>query len=176
MKRTIIVFIMIGMIGAIGVSALLLLHSFNDPFREKEIHTSDDHTTEAEKESSGENMEKRKLVLKIKNKSYTATLNDNSSVDALVEQLKQGSLTITMHDYAKMEKVGSIGFYLPENNENIHTEPGDLILYQGNSFVIYYDENQWELTRLGKLDEVSQEELKKILGAGDVTVELSLAE
>lgn len=75
-----------------------------------------------------------------------------------------------------MEKVGSLGQDLPVNDEQITTEAGDLILYQGNSFVIYYAPNTWNFTRLGKINGVSAEELQDILGEGDVTVTLSLAE
>lgn len=75
-----------------------------------------------------------------------------------------------------MEKVGSLGQDLPTNDEQITTEAGDLILYQGNSFVIYYAPNSWNFTRLGKINDVTAEELQEILGEGDVTVTLSLAE
>lgn len=37
-----------------------------------------------------------------------------------------------------MEKVGSLGFSLPRNDEFINAEAGNFILYQGNSFVIYF--------------------------------------
>jgi hypothetical protein len=79
-----------------------------------------------------------------------------------------------MRDYGNMEKVGSLGTSLPRNDEQITTEPGDLILYQGSAFVIYYAPNSWNFTRLGKINGVTQEELKEILGTGDVEVTLSL--
>lgn len=81
-----------------------------------------------------------------------------------------------MQDYGDMEKVGSLGQDLPTNDEQITTEAGDLILYQGNSFVIYYAPNSWNFTRLGKINDVTAEELWEILGESDVTVTLSLAE
>ena len=90
--------------------------------------------------------------------------------------LSAGPLEIDMQDYGDMEKVGSLGQDLPVNDEQITTEAGDLILYQGNSFVIYYASNTWNFTRLGKINGVSAEELQDILGEGDVTVTLSLAE
>ena len=121
-----------------------------------------------------QNNENTKLKLNINNHELTATLYDNSSVDALVEALSEGPITINMSDYADMEKVGPLGMSLPQNNENINTEAGDLILYQGNSFVIYYSINSWSLTRLGKIDNVTEEELIEILGDGDVTVTLSI--
>lgn len=122
----------------------------------------------------GESMEMNKINLSVNNRNLTATLNDNSSAKALIEELKKGSIVINMSDYASMEKVGTLGFNLPKNDENITTDAGDLILYQGNSFVIYYDKNNWSLTRLGKIDNISASELKSILGSEDVTVILSL--
>lgn len=104
----------------------------------------------------------------------TATLVQNSSTEALLEMLSEGPVTINMNDYASMEKVGPFPKSLPRNDELISTEAGDLILYQGNSFVIYYDTNSWNFTRLGKIDNVTQQELKEILGSGSVTAVLSL--
>lgn len=104
----------------------------------------------------------------------TATLVQNSSTEALLEMLSEGPVTINMNDYASMEKVGPFPKSLPRNDEQISTEAGDLILYQGNSFVIYYDTNSWNFTRLGKIDNVTQQELKEILGSGSVTAVLSL--
>lgn len=40
--------------------------------------------------------------------------------------------------------------------------------------MIYYDTNSWNFTRLGKVDGVSQAELKAALGRDGVTVRLSL--
>ncbi|MCG6189501.1 cyclophilin-like fold protein [Maribellus maritimus] len=106
----------------------------------------------------------------------TATLVENSSASALIELLKNNSLTIEMRDYGNMEKVGSIGTTLPRNDEQITTEPGDIILYQGNALVIYYAPNSWNFTRLGKIDNINQEDLKASLGDGDVTVTLTLSD
>lgn len=95
-----------------------------------------------------------------------------------MKQLAQGSVDIRMDDYGDMEKVGSLGFSLPRNDRQTTTAPGDLILYQGNSFVIYYDTNSWNFTRLGKVDGVSSrnEMLDLLGGKGEVTITLSLAE
>ena len=54
-------------------------------------------------------------------------------------------------------------------------EPGDIILYQGNSIAVYYDENTWNFTRLGKVQGVTNEELRGILGEGDVEIAFSLS-
>lgn len=79
-----------------------------------------------------------------------------------------------MSDYGNMEKVGPIGQSLPRNDEHITTSPGDLILYQGSNLVIYYATNTYTFTRLGRIDNVEEDELRTALGEGSVTVTLSL--
>ena len=115
-----------------------------------------------------------KLFIAIGDTTLTATMEDNSSVEALLELIKDKPLTINMRDYGNMEKVGDIGTNLPRNDEQITTEPGDLILFQGNSFVIYYAPNSWNFTRLGKIDGATKDNLIEIMGNGDVSVTLSL--
>lgn len=119
--------------------------------------------------------EEGKVKITAGNTDFYAELEDNSSAQALREMLLEGPLTIRMHDYGDMEKVGPLGKSLPVNDENITTGPGDLILYQGNSLVIYYDTNTWNFTRLGKIDGVTKQELLAAFGNGDVTVTLSLS-
>lgn len=139
-------------------------------------------TTETEEEhdpdDESENMENKTLQITVQGRSFTATLVENSSTAALVERLSAGDIDIRMEDYGDMEKVGTLSFSLPRNDEQMATSPGDLILYQGNSLVIYYDTNAWRLTRLGKVDGVtSREQMLALLGGkGAVTVTLSLKE
>ncbi|MFC0877777.1 cyclophilin-like fold protein [Saccharicrinis sp. FJH2] len=127
--------------------------------------------------ATGISAQQTMIKLTVNNTSeLTATLVDNSSTAALIELLKDKPLTIEMHDYGSMEKVGSIGTSLPRNDEQITTEPGDIILYQGSALVIYYAPNSWNFTRLGKINNITQQELKAVLGEGDVSVKLELAD
>ena len=114
------------------------------------------------------------IKIEVNGKVLNVKMEDNSSTKALVEKLKQGSITVDTQDYGNFEKVGSLGFSLPTNDEKITTEYGDLILYQGNQITLYYDTNTWTFTKLGKVQNVSKEELKEILGIGDVTLTFSL--
>ncbi len=114
------------------------------------------------------------LYLQIGGTALTATLADNSSSEALRNLLKNGPLTIDMSDYGNFEKAGPLGATLPRNDEQITTSAGDIILYQGDKITIYYAQNTWNFTRLGKIDGVTAEELKEILGPGNVSVTLSL--
>lgn len=120
-------------------------------------------------------MTENQITIKVgKKATLTATLADNSSASALTDLLKRGSVTVDMHDYANMEKVGSLPQSLPRNDTYFTTGPGDLVLYLGNQFVIYYDTNAYNFTRLGKINgNFSGAQLKSILGDGNVTVTLS---
>ena len=109
------------------------------------------------------------------NHTLTATLADNSSAKAFAELLSKGPVTVDMQDYGNFEKVGDLPSSLPRNDTSITTEPGDIILYQGNKITIYYNTNSWSFTRLGKVEGVTQAELKKILGKGNVTAVFTLA-
>ena len=123
------------------------------------------------------NME-QKLYLTIGGVTKTATLVNNTSTEALVEQLKNGDITYEAHDYGNFEKVGPLGYTFPQNNEQINTVPGDLILYQGSNLCIYYDTNSWNFTRIGKLDNMTQADIKTWVNAGgdNVSVTLSISE
>ena len=125
------------------------------------------------------NMESNTIKLTIEGgKTFTATLEHNSSAKALREQLAKGDITLEMNDYGDMEKVGSLGINLPRNDRQTTTGPGDIILYLGNNLVIYYDTNSWNFTRIGKVNGVgSRKEMLELLGgAGKISVTLSLGE
>ena len=79
-----------------------------------------------------------------------------------------------MHDYGSFEKVGDLPWSLPTNDVEITTEPGDIILYQGNKITIYYDKNTWNSTMLGHIPDVDAAELRQVLGDGNVTAEFSV--
>lgn len=136
------------------------------------------HTELQPAEPAGENTEQEitgmKMKVQVGDTVFMATLAENSSVDALKELMADGPLTLEMSDYAGMEKNADLGTALPQNNEQMDTQAGDIILYQGRTFVIYYDTNSWSLTPIGKIDNVDAKELREALGTGDVTVTLSL--
>ena len=101
---------------------------------------------------------------------------ENTTVDALRELLARvGPITLDMSDYAGFEKGAPLPETLPENNEPMNTDAGDIILYRGTQFVIYYDQNSWSLTPLGKITGLTKAELQELLGTGNVTAVLALS-
>ena len=112
------------------------------------------------------------MTLKIGERKVPVTWEDNASVEEL-KKLAANGLTIKMSKYGGFEQVGSIGKNITSNDKQTKTAPGDIVLYAGNSLVVFYGSNSWAYTRLGKIN-MSKNELKDLLGKGNVTVTLTL--
>lgn len=115
-----------------------------------------------------------KMNVQIGGSTFAATLEENEAVDALVDMMEQGPVTIRMSDYSGFEKVGPLGTSLPASNQQTTTQAGDIVLYQGNQIVMFYGSNSWSYTRLGHIDDLTGWE--EALGSGDVTVTFSFEE
>jgi len=114
------------------------------------------------------------ITLTVAGKPLAVEWQDNASVDALRELLRNGPLTISLSMYGGFEQVGSLGANLPRNDVQTTTEPGDIVLYSGNQIVLFYGSNSWAYTRLGKITDMSKSELQVLLGTGNVTAVLAL--
>ena len=121
-----------------------------------------------------EELTEMKMTVQVGESTFTATLEENAAVDALVEMMEHGSVTIQMSDYAGFEKVGALGSSLPTSNRQTTTQAGDIVLYQGNQIVLFYGSNSWSYTRLGKIDDLTG--WTEALGGGDVSVTFSLGD
>lgn len=116
--------------------------------------------------------EESALKITVGDQEWLATFEDNSSAEEFRELLTQGPLTVEMEDYGGFEKVGPLGTTLTRNDTQITTQPGDVILYQGNQITIYYGTNSWSFTKLARINDPSG--LQEKLGSGTVSVTFSL--
>ena len=114
------------------------------------------------------------IKLKVNDAVFDVELENNSATQELMKTLKNGNVTINASDYGNFEKVGELGFSLPTNDENVNTAPGDIVLYQGNQISLFYDSHSWSYTKIGKIQNVDSNQLKNVLGSGDVKLTLSL--
>ena len=128
---------------------------------------SKDHiSTQTETDNaSGEEIEMR---LSIGGTAVPVTWESNASVEALKNLCP---LTIQMSMYGGFEQVGSIGQSIVRNDRQTDTHYGDIVLYSGNQIVIFYGSNSWAYTRLGHVN-LSQQEMRNLLGNGDVSITL----
>ncbi len=118
----------------------------------------------------GDQNSMNEFIIEVNNRELIVKAENNSSSNALLKILKEGNITVYAKDYNNFEKVGSLGFDLPLNDQQITTKPGDVILYQGNNICLYYDTNSWNFTKLGEVTNVDSNELKKILGDDNVSM------
>ena len=115
-----------------------------------------------------------KITVDVNGNKLTASLADSTAAKELAEKLKAGSVTVTLNEYGGFEKVGDLPWSLTKSDKQVSTEPGDIMLYQGDQMTIFYNSNSWSYTKLGHIENTTQEELKTVFGEGDVTVTFSL--
>lgn len=97
-----------------------------------------------------------KINLKLNNKTFSATLNDNETVRQLISKFP---MTIQMSDLHSNEKYKYLDSSLTTNSSIPRTiNAGDIKLYGDNCLVIFYKNfsNSYSYTDLGKIDNVSE--------------------
>ena len=112
------------------------------------------------------------MKLTINETEVPVTWEDNDSLRAIMDMISDQPLSIQMSMYGGFEQVGELGQSIIRDDRQITTSPGDIVLYAGNSIVVFYGSNSWAYTRLGHI-ELSEERLKDLLGNGDVAIVLS---
>ena len=116
--------------------------------------------------------ENTEMKLTINETEVPVTWEDNDSLRAIMDMISDQPLSIQMSMYGGFEQVGELGQSIIRDDRQITTSPGDIVLYAGNSIVVFYGSNSWAYTRLGHID-LSEERLKDLLGNGDVAIVLS---
>ena len=116
------------------------------------------------------------MYITIGEETHTVTMEDNVGTRALVAALQTDNITYVAHDYGNFEKVGYVGQSFPTADHQTTTSSGDIVLYNGDNICIFYGSNSWSYTRIGKLDNLSADEVRRFVkaGEGEVVVTLSL--
>ena len=117
----------------------------------------------------------QKMYLTIDGLTKTATLVDNSATQTLVAKLQEESVTVTLNSSGGFEIWGALGFSLPTSNEQVNAQPGDIVLYNGSNICMFYGTNSWSYTRLGKIEGLSESELRTFLKAGESNISVTLS-
>ena len=111
--------------------------------------------------------ERKDIMLKIDEIEVEVDWENNESVEELKKLAKNG-IIIQTHRYGGFEQVGEIGQSIVSNNIQMITEPGDIVLYAGSNIVVFYGSNSWSYTKLGKIKNKTNEELKNMLSKNNV--------
>ena len=116
-----------------------------------------------------------KMYITIDGRTEAVTLTNNSATQALVVKLQEASVTVTLNSSGGFEIWGALGFSLPTSNEQINAQPGDIVLYNGSNICMFYGTNSWNYTLLGKIDGLSESELRTFLKAGESNISVTLS-
>ena len=127
----------------------------------------------ADSEMKAQNME-QKMYITIGGQTQSATLVVNDATRELVAALQDASITVILNDN-NFEIWGSLGRSLTTKNEQMTVQPGDIVLYNGSNICIFYASNSWSYTRLGKIDGLSESELRTFLKAGENNISVTLS-
>ncbi len=130
--------------------------------------------TESKSEETEENPIMKTLKMKIDDATITVDWEENESVAALAELVKDQPIRINMSMYGGFEQVGSLGTSLPRNDAQIKTQAGDIVLYSGDQIVVFYGSNSWAYTRLGHITDKTAAQMKDLLGNENVTIVISM--
>ena len=146
-----------------------------EPTEIPEPQKEEEKKPEENKENSDNNDQTTTMIMNITagGKTITATLADNATAKELAEKLKAGSVTVRMKANG-FEHYGPLGFSLTSHNEQVTAVSGDIMLYNSNNICVFYGNNSWSYTPLGKVDGLSADELKAFFGTGDVSVTFSM--
>lgn len=106
------------------------------------------------KEMSTINNEEIKINLIVNNKTFTAMLENNQTVQELIQRFP---LTVNMNDLHSNEKYTYLNSNLTTNSSVVNIiHAGDIKLFGDNCLVIFYKnfKNSYSYTNLGKIDNV----------------------
>ena len=143
------------------------------PEATQETASAEEEAAPAADALEGETTMEKSLRLLINETEVPVGWEKNESVEALARLAAAEPLTVQMSMYGGFEQVGSLGSSLPRNDVQTVTQAGDIVLYAGNQIVLFYGSNSWSYTRLGRITDVSAEELTNLLANGDVVITLS---
>jgi len=152
-------------------------NAYEQTTAETTVPPAESKPEETQSETSKETEEEpavKTLTMKIGSTTVTVDWEDNESVAALRELVKDKPLMVQLSMYGGFEQVGSLGTSLPRNDSQTTTAAGDIVLYSGNQIVVFYGSNSWAYTRLGHVTDKTATEMAELLGNGNLTIEISL--
>ena len=112
------------------------------------------------------------MQMKIGDTEVEVKWEQNEAVDALAALNAGDWHEYPLSMYGGFEQVGALGSELPSDDVQTDTSAGDIVLYQSSQIVVFYGENSWAYTRLGHITDKTAQELRELLGNGDVTISI----
>ena len=151
------------------LAALVLLASCNGmgndvttPFSSVDGFTTSDiniNTSETEDD----------MRLVINDREIEVEWENNASVEQLKTLLP---LDIQTTLYGGFEQVVHLPQDIVSSDSRIETKPGDIVLYNQNQITFFFGSNTWSYTPLGRIVNLSNEEITSLLNVTGLTISL----
>jgi len=113
------------------------------------------------------------LTMTVDGRKVDVLWEDNPSVEA-IKKLAANGLTVKMERYGGFEQTGSMPSSVVKEDSWIQVGAGDIVLYRGVQICLYFDDNAYDFTRLGKVSGMSDSEIKAMLDKPSVTAVFTL--
>lgn len=165
MKRIIIISVVIcslTILGCSGNTELPQEQTEEKPTPTLEIVAEDDSMQE-------------EILLIVNDTTLNVSWENNESVEALKEMLREETVTINTERYGGFEQVGRLPQSIIRNDIQMTANAGDIVLYSGNSLVLFFGVNTWTYTKLGHINDLSSDELETLLSGENATITLSMS-
>lgn len=129
----------------------------------EEVPTSDININTSETEDDDD------MRLVINDREIEVEWENNVSVDQLKSLLP---LDIQTTLYGGFEQVGYLPQDIVSSDSRIETKPGDIMLYNQNQITFFFVSNTWSYTPLGRIVNLSNEEITSLLNVTGLTISL----
>lgn len=100
------------------------------------------------------------LKMYINGKNVEVEWENNSSVKEIRNEIK--NIYVETVRYGNNEQVGYLGKKYISNDKNMKVERGDIVLYNNDKIVIFYDKHEWRYTKLGKIKKIDEKIIKEL--------------
>lgn len=115
-----------------------------------------------------------KIKIEINYHELEAVIFENDATAQLMSLLANMDLILNLEDFMQVEKLGDLGMPLPHKDRKVTANAGDLLLYMGSMFVLTYTKTEDKFVKLGRIENISENELRSIVGTGKCRVKLSM--
>lgn len=116
------------------------------------------------------------LVMEVEGRMLSVLTEENPSAKAFEKMVLKQPLTVEMRDFVHIQKCGTLKEALPSCACYCTAKPGDLVLRKGNQLILYYGENTWYFTKIGRVTNLSSKAFETILKKDFFTATFSFQE
>lgn len=103
---------------------------------------------------------KENLKMYINGINVEVEWENNNTIKEIINDDK--NIRVATVRYGNNEQVGYLGKRYISDDKNMKVKKGDIVLYDEDKIVIFYDNHEWRYTKLGKIKNVDERIIKEL--------------